>query len=91
MRGFLACFLVLASHGLLDMLTDGGMGIAVFWPWSDERHFFAWHPLPVAPIGFRILSPWGVRFMLTELLYFFPFLMISVACWSQWKRKQRWR
>lgn len=29
-----------ASHGLLDMLTTGGSGIALLWPLSDERFFF---------------------------------------------------
>jgi endonuclease I/membrane-bound metal-dependent hydrolase YbcI (DUF457 family) len=36
----LAC----ASHGLLDMLTTGGHGVAYFWPFSDERFFFPTYP-----------------------------------------------
>src|SRR5688572_10641137 len=31
--------LVVASHGLLDALTDGGLGAALLWPFSDERFF----------------------------------------------------
>ena len=26
-----------ASHPLLDMLTNGGLGVALCWPWSDAR------------------------------------------------------
>ncbi len=39
-----------ASHGLLDMLTDGGRGVAIFWPVSSERHFF---PVAANP-GFAV-------------------------------------
>ena len=48
--------LVVASHGLLDALTDGGLGAALLWPFSDERFFAPWRPLPVAPIGARFWS-----------------------------------
>jgi inner membrane protein len=66
------CTVVLASHGLLDMLTDGGEGVAVFWPLSSDRHFFGWQPLAVAPIGRAILSDRGLGVMATELLWFMP-------------------
>ncbi len=39
------------SHGLLDALTNGGLGAALFWPFTDARYFFPVTPLPVAPIG----------------------------------------
>src|SRR3954467_11384180 len=38
--GFL--FLVTASHGLLDALTNGGLGVAFFAPFDDRRYFFPW-------------------------------------------------
>jgi inner membrane protein len=28
------------SHTLLDMLTNGGLGMALFAPFSNERYFF---------------------------------------------------
>src|SRR5262245_50593316 len=31
-----------ASHGLLDMLTNGGYGVALWWPLSPERLFAPW-------------------------------------------------
>jgi len=46
-------FLAIASHGLLDALTDGGLGIAFFAPFSTERHFFPWRPIAVSPISVR--------------------------------------
>lgn len=39
-----------ASHGLLDMMTNGGHGIAIFWPLSDQRYFFDWRPIQVSPL-----------------------------------------
>ena len=29
---------VLASHGLLDTMTDGGLGCALLWPFSQTRY-----------------------------------------------------
>lgn len=66
------CIAVLASHGLLDMLTNGGMGVALYWPFSNQRHFFGWQPLEVAPIGRALLSERGLRVMAGELLWFLP-------------------
>ncbi|HEU4440228.1 MAG TPA: metal-dependent hydrolase [Methylomirabilota bacterium] len=46
-------FVSMASHGALDALTDGGLGVAFLWPWSPER-FFApgpWRVIEVSPIG----------------------------------------
>ena len=40
-----------ASHGFLDMLTNGGHGIAYFWPVSDQRYFFDWRPIQVSPLA----------------------------------------
>ncbi len=48
----LIVFLVVAvSHPLLDMLTNGGLGIAALAPFSHERFFFPAQPIPVSPIG----------------------------------------
>ena len=65
---FLFLFLSTLSHPLLDMLTNGGLGVALFAPFSGERHFFPWRPIEVSPIGVgRFLSDWGVRVVLSEL------------------------
>ena len=62
----------LASHGLLDALTNGGLGVALFWPFDLTRHFFGWRPIPVAPIGAGFLSWRGLRCALFELVAFAP-------------------
>lgn len=44
-------FLCLASHGLLDALTGGGLGIAFLAPFTNERYFFDFRPIRVSAIG----------------------------------------
>jgi inner membrane protein len=36
---------------VLDAFTDGGLGVAFFSPFSDQRFFFPWRPIAVSPIG----------------------------------------
>ncbi|MBO3275333.1 metal-dependent hydrolase [Pseudomonas schmalbachii] len=60
-------FLATASHSALDALTNGGLGVAWFWPWSERRHFLPWHPIEVSPIGLsRFLSDRGWQVLLSE-------------------------
>jgi inner membrane protein len=40
MAAFIFIFVATASHGLLDMFTNGGLGVALFWPFTDTRYFF---------------------------------------------------
>ena len=68
--GFWLLFIATASHGLLDALTNGGHGIAFFWPFSDTRYFFPWQPIAVSPIGVRqFFSQWGMRVIQSELVW----------------------
>jgi inner membrane protein len=61
-------FLITASHGGLDALTDGGFGIPFFWPFSFHR-YGPYGPIHVADIGFEIPDPRVSRSVRTELLY----------------------
>lgn len=70
--------LVMATHGLLDTLTDGGKGIALLWPLTHERFFAPWRPIPVAPIGSRILSAAGLKLVAWEALLFLPFFLVGL-------------
>ena len=59
-----------ASHGLLDMLTNGGLGVALWWPFSDERLFFPWQPVEVSPLSLqRFLSSAGLAVLKSELVW----------------------
>ena len=62
--------LVTASHGLLDAMTNGGLGIAFFAPFDDGRYFLPWRPIEVSPIGAgAFFSEWGLRVIKSELLW----------------------
>ena len=62
--------LVTMSHGLLDALTDGGLGIAFFAPFDETRYFFPWRPLTVSPIGVAdFFSSWGLGVLISELIW----------------------
>ena len=65
---FLFVFIGTASHGLLDALTNGGMGIAFFSPLTNHRYFLPWRVLEVSPIGFHIGSR-GFAIAWSELRY----------------------
>lgn len=71
----------IGSHGLLDALTDGGRGVALAWPLTDERFFAPMRPLPVAPIGAGLLSARGVYVVVVELLVFSP--LLAFALWPR--------
>jgi inner membrane protein len=69
--------LVLASHGLLDTMTDGGLGAALLWPFSLTRFFAPWRPIPVAPIGPDFFTPDGAMVALTEVALFLPLWLFA--------------
>jgi len=50
---WLYLFVATASHGCLDALTDGGLGVAFFSPFSNARYFFPVRPIRVSPIGLQ--------------------------------------
>jgi len=65
---FLFLFVSTLSHPLLDMLTNGGRGVALFAPFSHARYFFPWRPIEVSPISVRrFFSRRGVQIMRSEL------------------------
>ncbi len=51
---------VMASHGILDLFTNGGMGIAILSPFDDTRYFSPWRPVQVCLIGTQFLHPWNL-------------------------------
>lgn len=62
-------FLATASHGVLDALTDGGLGIAFFAPCDETRYFFPFRPIKVSPIGAGFFSLRGLVVIASELLW----------------------
>ncbi len=74
-------FFASLSHGLIDALTNGGLGVAFFGPFSNERYFFPWQIIEVSPIGIRnFLSERGLKVLISELVWIgLPCLFIALT------------
>lgn len=66
---FFTVWISTSSHTLLDMLTNGGKGVALWWPWSAERVFFPFRPIRVSPIGADFFSERGLQVMGSEVCW----------------------
>ena len=68
-----------ASHGLLDALTNGGLGIAFFSPFSHRRYFLPWRVIEVSPLSpFELISWRGLHVLRSELRWvWLPCLVVG--------------
>jgi inner membrane protein len=88
----LLLFLITASHGILDALTNGGLGVAFFSPFNPRRYFFPWRPIQVSPIGLSALfSARLMRILGSEIPWIWtPSLILAGAIWG-WRAWQKAR
>ena len=56
-----------ASHGLLDMMTDGGRAVAYLWPMSSARYFADWRPIHNVAIHRHNYLAAGIIRLLSEI------------------------
>ncbi len=86
---WLYLFLATASHGALDALTNGGLGVAFFAPFQNARYFFPFTPIEVSPISVRaFFTERGARVMASELLWvWLPSILFAAA--TLWIRRPR--
>src|SRR5205823_2045643 len=78
---FLYFSLCTASHGVLDAMTNGGLGVAFFSPFDTTRYFLPWRPIKVSPIGVGpFFSGRGAAVMLSEIIYVWLPLMVLWIC-----------
>jgi inner membrane protein len=80
----------MASHGLLDALTNGGLGVALLAPLDNSRYFFPVTPIQVSPIGIRsFLRDGGFSVLASEVPWvWLPSLVLAAAALG-WKRVRR--
>lgn len=78
---FAYLFLATASHGVLDAMTDGGLGVAFFSPFDNRRYFLPWRPIRVSPIAAtRFFSVRGYSILQNELLWIWlPSILFAVV------------
>jgi len=77
-----------ASHGLLDMATNGGHGVALWWPFSEERLWWPERPIETSPLSLRrFFTSQGGAVILSELRWIWaPAALLGLSGWC-W----RWR
>jgi inner membrane protein len=78
---FAFLFLATASHGLLDAITNGGLGVAFFSPFDNTRYFLPWRPVRVSPIGVtRFFTPQGFAILENEAVWIWlPAILFAVT------------
>ena len=78
---------------LLDAMTNGGLGVAAFWPFDQTRYFCDWRPIRVSPFGLKaLLSQRGAAVMLSELRWVWgPCLAVIAAALLLRKRMRAHR
>ena len=64
---FAFLLLAAASHGILDALTNGGLGVALLWPFTEARFFAPVRPIEVAPLR-HVLGPRALAALGSELV-----------------------
>ena len=87
----LAVFMFVAvatvSHGLLDMFTNGGLGVGLWWPWSDERFFAPWQVIEVSPLSLRrVFSERGLVVFQSELLWVWVPAALVAGALVAWRK-----
>jgi len=70
------------SHPLLDALTSGGLGVALWWPWSEHRLFAPWRPIRVSPFANNFFSARGLQTLVSELRWVWLPLVVAVLGWK---------
>jgi inner membrane protein len=69
-----------ASHGLLDMMTNGGHGVAILWPLTGQRYFFDWRPIQVSPLAASRFITRAARIAVTEVIWIWvPAVIVALA------------
>ena len=89
--GFILFFsLSTASHAILDALTTGGLGVAFFSPWDNDRYFFPWRPIKVSPIGVKnFFGEAGWRVIQSELLWIGVPCLLFALVMLMYRRQRR--
>jgi inner membrane protein len=84
---------VTASHGVLDAMTDGGLGVAFFAPFDSTRYFLPVRPIPVCPITTDPTHPGVASVLAVEVLLLWPFALLLATARRdvpRWGRVTTW-
>jgi len=90
-RLWLVLFVAMASHGVLDAMTNGGQGVAFFAPFSATRWHFPWRPILVSPIGVgAFVSRYGLQVLQNEIVWLWmPAALLALVARAARRRSGR--
>ena len=94
-RTFWFVLVATASHGLLDSMTNGGLGVAFFAPFASQRYFLPWDVIEVSPIGIGFFSRSGWAVIQSEILWVWlpcmcmGFLGYGLRLWARGVREKQ--
>jgi len=70
------------THPLLDMLTDGGAGVMLLFPFSEARLFFPWRPIHASPLEISRFFSMAGYVLRSELPFCGAAAAIGLAGWA---------
>jgi inner membrane protein len=81
---------VIASHGLLDSMTDKGMGVGFFIPFDNTRYFMPWRPVYASPMRIgKFFSHSGLEVLFAEIIWIWlPMIALYAGVRLLRKRKK---
>jgi inner membrane protein len=66
------------SHGFLDTATNGGLGVGLLLPFSEERYFLPFRPIEVSPFDPATFVGEAARVLSSEVRWvWIPLLVAS--------------
>lgn len=82
-------FVVTASHGVLDSMTDKGMGVGFFIPFDNTRYFMPWRPIYASPMKIsRFFSQAGIEVMTAEIIWIWIPMIALYAAVASYRKKR---
>lgn len=82
-------FLITASHGVLDAMTNGGRGVAFFSPFVTTRYFLPFRPLKVSPVGLDFFfSRYSLAVLYNELIWLIIPSLVGILLTELYQRKK---
>lgn len=80
----------LASHGLLDSMSQLGNGPMLLWPLTNQSYEFVWRPIPGVLNSAHYLTVQAIPTLVTETLIFLPLILFAlITMFPRRARKER--
>ncbi|MEW6127851.1 MAG: metal-dependent hydrolase [Acidobacteriota bacterium] len=77
---FILFFTATISHGILDAMVDGTLGVAFLAPFANTRFFLPFRPIVSSPVGWSFFSLAGAMTLMNEFVWvWMPSIIVIFA------------